>query len=107
MGSGSAHFGCGSPNASKTVPDDLSGTYYPPFIYSYQCGSALVTNYVPVLVYTFFFSGFVRPLLDLLVLLHSEWVGRALPPWLLGMLFTRAYNLRHPAGDSIDSLVEH
>ncbi len=84
------------------MPDDLSGTYYPPFIYSYQCGSALVTNYVPVLMYSFFFSGFVWPLLDVVVLLHSEWVGRSLPPWALGMLFSRAYNLHHSGDEHIE-----
>jgi hypothetical protein len=33
----------------------------PPFIYSFQCSSSLITNYIPVLLYSFAISGFVVP----------------------------------------------
>jgi hypothetical protein len=32
-----------------------------PFTYSYQCSSALITNYVPVLLYAYVLNGFVIP----------------------------------------------
>lgn len=83
---------CGS---SQTVTENLAGPYYPPFIYSYQCGSALIVNYAPVLTYTFFISGFVRPLFEVIALLNSEWVGRSLPKWLSRFLFSRVFKLRH------------
>jgi Leucine-rich repeat (LRR) protein len=34
---------------------DYSTEFYPPFTYSFQCGSGILTSYVPVLVYSFAF----------------------------------------------------
>jgi hypothetical protein len=36
-------------------------TATPPFIYSYQCGSAILVDFVPVLVYTYVFSSIILP----------------------------------------------
>jgi hypothetical protein len=43
----------------------------PPFIYSFQCSSAVITNYVPVLLYSFFISGVLVPSFSLTMLLCS------------------------------------
>jgi Leucine-rich repeat (LRR) protein len=37
------------------------GALDPPFIYSYQCSSAVITNYVPVLLYAYAITGFAVP----------------------------------------------
>jgi hypothetical protein len=56
-------------------------TLDPPFVYSYQCTSALITNYVPVLLYSYMISGLLVPaaiVLHLLVIDHispeSRWL---------------------------------
>jgi hypothetical protein len=41
-----------------------------PFIYSYQCGSTLLANYIPVLVYSYVFSSVVLPMIRI-IMLHS------------------------------------
>ena len=41
---------------------ELSTTYIPPFIYSYECSSALLVNYVTVFVYTFLALSLIGPL---------------------------------------------
>jgi hypothetical protein len=64
----------------------------PPFMYSFQCGSALIANYVPVLLYSFLFSGLLAPLLVWTALRWRDglpaaspleavpgWLGRLLP----------------------------
>jgi hypothetical protein len=42
-------------------------TYSPPFIYSYQCSSKVVINYVPVYLLTFIFTGIIFPLKNILL----------------------------------------
>lgn len=39
----------------------FQASYSPPFLYSYHCGSALLTSYVPVLLYAYSISGMVLP----------------------------------------------
>jgi Leucine-rich repeat (LRR) protein len=34
----------------------ISSSSVPPYIYSYQCGSAIMTNFIPVLLYSYIFS---------------------------------------------------
>jgi hypothetical protein len=34
---------------------DISTQFYPPFTYSFQCGSSILTSYIPVLIYGFTF----------------------------------------------------
>jgi hypothetical protein len=43
----------------------FSTSFTPPFLYSYQCGSALIRNYVPVYFYATLMSGVVKPLVFL------------------------------------------
>eukprot|EP01031_Cornospumella_fuschlensis_P026415 gene26415-31918_t len=44
-----------------------SVSYDPPFIYSYMCASTIYMTYLPVLVYSFIFVGFVLPSCRLLL----------------------------------------
>jgi Leucine-rich repeat (LRR) protein len=37
-------------------------TYFPPYIYSYQCSSKIIINYVPVYIFMFLFVGVLLPL---------------------------------------------
>lgn len=39
--------------------------FTPPFVYSYQCSSTLVTNYASVYIYMFIISGFIMPFLKI------------------------------------------
>ena len=39
--------------------------FQPPFLYSYQCSSALITAYTPAYVMQYVFNGFVLPLIEL------------------------------------------
>ena len=39
--------------------------FQPPFLYSYQCSSALITAYTPAFVLQYVFNGFILPLVEL------------------------------------------
>jgi Leucine-rich repeat (LRR) protein len=60
-------------NGTLTCPGSLvnlqDGAFTPPFIYSYQCTSALIANYVPVLLYSYFLTGLVMPVFNVLYML--------------------------------------
>lgn len=45
-------------------------SFTPPFIYSYQCSSALLTTYVPVYILQFALAGSIFPMLKLFVMQH-------------------------------------
>ena len=46
---------------SKTGLTSLAQPFYPPFVYHYQCSSALIINYVPVLLFMFVFGSVGTP----------------------------------------------
>jgi hypothetical protein len=48
-------------------------TYTPPFIYSYQCASSLLTSYVPVFIYSYTISGVMMPLCLYCFILMEDW----------------------------------
>jgi Leucine-rich repeat (LRR) protein len=48
--------------SGATINDFTEGTLDPPFIYSYQCSSSLIKNYVPVLLYSYAITGFLIPI---------------------------------------------
>lgn len=50
-----------------------SNTFTPPFIYSYQCGSALLRAYVPVYVAMYSYITFINPFLALALVLICKW----------------------------------
>jgi Leucine-rich repeat (LRR) protein len=57
-----------------------------PFTYSYQCSSALIVNYVPVLLYAYALSGFVVPSLMVAYMhFHGDGVGNTRLSFLEGM----------------------
>jgi hypothetical protein len=58
----------------------------PPYIYSYQCGSSMLTNYIPVLMYTYVFSALFLPLIRFLLLHGSDRLELYLPSSVFGML---------------------
>lgn len=53
----------------------METTFNPPFVYSYQCGSALLTNYVPVFLLMYGVGGILVPCVQWLVviLLQHHW----------------------------------
>jgi Leucine-rich repeat (LRR) protein len=56
-----------------------TSTLTPPWIYSYQCSSALLINYVPVLLYVYTLSGVVIPLAQIVVMISvSMWPKQTL-----------------------------
>lgn len=71
--------------------EPLAMPYHPPFMYNYQCGSALITNYVPVLLYKFFLSGFLVPALTMLIISYPAFVHRNVPVKLRKVLFAPVY----------------
>ena len=58
----------------------LAMTVVPSWLYSYQCSSAILTNYVPVLTFVYLWSGVVVPLCHLMYFSASaEWVELWIP----------------------------
>jgi hypothetical protein len=41
---------------------ELTSTFVPPWLYSYQCSSSVLENYVPVLLFTYVISGLISPI---------------------------------------------
>jgi hypothetical protein len=54
----------------------------PPFFYSYQCGSALITSYIPVHMYAISFQ-VLFTIATLIIILSSSSMTQSPPPWLL------------------------
>jgi hypothetical protein len=76
-------------------PEMLSLTMTPPWIYSYQCSSSLVVDYVPVIIVTYAISGAVVPLVKLaLFMFPSRYLSklRALFP---AKVATLLFNTMH------------
>jgi hypothetical protein len=55
----------------------------PPFIYSYQCGSTLLANYIPVLMYSYIFSSIFLPFIRVVMLHSSQSFMKAILPRLI------------------------
>ena len=53
-------------------PYEYTTVFYPPFIYSYQCGIALLQDYVPVFIMMFLVSGVILPLLRLIAAMYFK-----------------------------------
>jgi Leucine-rich repeat (LRR) protein len=67
-----------------TFPREATTSYNPPFTYSYQCSSSLITFYAPTYVYLCFIVIFLNPLSELLAYrLHCR---RVPGTWLAGQL---------------------
>jgi Leucine-rich repeat (LRR) protein len=45
---------------------------FPPWMYSYQCSSAVITNYAPVLVFSYLVSGVIVPFVTLLATFNTQ-----------------------------------
>jgi Leucine-rich repeat (LRR) protein len=56
--------GCVTRTSSVTI----ASTANPPFVYSYQCGSSILNNYIPVFMYSYIFSCLFLPLSRVLLL---------------------------------------
>jgi Leucine-rich repeat (LRR) protein/Na+-transporting methylmalonyl-CoA/oxaloacetate decarboxylase gamma subunit len=50
----------------------VATSYSPPYIYSYQCSSKIIINYVAVYIFLFFFTGIVIPFIRILMKLTYE-----------------------------------
>ena len=58
-------------------------TYIPPFVYNFQCGSAMLTDYIPVFMFVYIFITFVMPSMYLVVLYLGP---QRLPPALVRIM---------------------
>lgn len=63
------------PHCTSYLTVAVETTFNPPFVYSYQCGSALLTNYVPVFLLMYGVSGILVPCVQWLavILLQHYW----------------------------------
>jgi hypothetical protein len=52
------YSGCG---VSRNVTDVATTSVVPSWLYSYQCASSVLTNYIPVLVFAYVWSGILYP----------------------------------------------
>jgi hypothetical protein len=52
------YSGCG---VSRNVTDVATTSVVPSWLYSYQCASSVLTNYIPVLVFAYVWSGLLYP----------------------------------------------
>jgi hypothetical protein len=75
----SVHFGC-----ILYAPVIASTSYEPPFTYSYECSSSLITYYAPSFVYMALIVTFVNPLLE--VVMQRVHRMRVKGTWLAGQL---------------------
>jgi Leucine-rich repeat (LRR) protein len=72
------HFAVGC--LARTLPSTVSSSSDPPFIYSYQCGSTLLSNYIPVFMYSYIFSGLIVPICRIVLINCSKpFLARILP----------------------------
>lgn len=58
------------------VEMSFASTYNPSFQYSYACGSALLETYLPVLLYTYIFYGFLQLSMQMLMILFYKDIRR-------------------------------
>jgi hypothetical protein len=68
---------------TTTVNQIFQSSILPPWMYSYQCSSAVVTNYVPVLMLSYLISGIVIPLAVMLVASYRSLAFTKVLPMLL------------------------
>jgi Leucine-rich repeat (LRR) protein len=57
---------------SRTTEATVSTTSNAPFVYSYQCGSAILSIYIPVFMYSYIFSCLFLPISRILLLHMSQ-----------------------------------
>jgi hypothetical protein len=86
---------CSVTPAAETA---VYATVIPPWTYSYQCSSAVLINYVPVLMYSMLLSGLIMPIARLIIFLApGSWKMYARG-------FDNFHRRRYP-GDSINDEV--
>jgi hypothetical protein len=64
---------------SKDATDVISFSFAPPFIYSYECGSAIITNFIPMFNYSYA----LMTMIPLLYIVLAQVDHRKIPKWLL------------------------
>lgn len=70
---------------------NVATSYNPPFMYDFQCGSAMITDYVPVFMFVYIFTGFVMPAIFLfLIWWGADSLPRVLVEKLPGIFFPGA-----------------
>jgi len=62
-------------NCLLFVPTSISTTYNPPFVYSYQCSSALLNRFINVFIYRYLLTGVLLPLMRMLLLYLDDQYG--------------------------------
>ena len=72
---------------------NLAQPFNPPFVYHYQCSSALIVNYVPVILYAFLFGSVGVPAALLLCLRYRAAILRRCPLGIISNIFPRLYTM--------------
>jgi hypothetical protein len=62
----------GPPTCVQTSSIAFFTSYYPPFQYSYACGTAMLVTYAPILLYSYIFSGLLVPLIRYIVAMYPQ-----------------------------------
>jgi Leucine-rich repeat (LRR) protein len=63
--------------AHDCIAQFVATSYSPPYIYSYQCSSKIIINYVAVYIFLFFFIGIIIPFIRILLKLVYEQIKEA------------------------------
>lgn len=87
---GCANYDCNGTDCvcERVSPCTIITNYVPPFIYSYQCSSSLISTYVPVFAILLLLETFFIPLRSALILRYSEHVSRVCANTKWGWLFS-------------------
>jgi hypothetical protein len=82
----------------------VSTTVVPSWLYSYQCSSSLLINYIPVLLFSFLISGVLQPCLVMTYhQLSSEWIERVLPSNAISLFLHDTINMHKAQNESDES----
>jgi Leucine-rich repeat (LRR) protein len=83
-----------SEECAFTASATESGSILPPFIYSYQCSSAVVTNYSSVLIFSYVVTGVLIPLLMLVFVTTRKSMSSTVSDFIGSMIskFVRCQN---------------
>jgi Leucine-rich repeat (LRR) protein len=68
LANGGSSLSCVATFQLETVQQSVE----PPWVYSYQCSSSIFTNYIPVLMYSFTFSGIVMPAIQFILMFARD-----------------------------------
>jgi hypothetical protein len=75
----------------------------PPFVYSFQCGSTFLANYIPVLMYSYVFAALFLPVMRFILLHWAEEIETCCPTFIFDILVSttlvRSVRQNHAVAD--------